>query len=142
MTWPPSRKPAAKPKTPRRKNGSPEADLQKAVVQYLELALPKEAGVFWSATLNGIRVSRGIRAGLRDQGLRPGVPDLVFIPLAGPRAGQTFWIELKAEKGRPTPEQDALMDVLFPAGRGAFARSVHQVCAALSAWGFPLRAHL
>ena len=142
MTWPPKPRALKPPLKPRRRNASPEADFQKTVTAYLERALPSEAGVFWSATMNGVRVSLGVRATLREQGLRPGVFDFVFIPLVGPSAGQTFWLELKAPKGRLTEEQSALMDVLYPAGRGAQARTLEQVCAALVAWGFPIRAYV
>lgn len=136
MTWPPAKKSRAPRQTP-------EEDLQRAVVEYLDLALPSDAGVFWSATLNGIRVSKGLRGKLKEQGLRSGVPDLVFIPLRGPLAGQSFWVELKAPKGRPSsPEQAALLDVLYVEGRGCYARSVDEVCAALTRWGFPIRARV
>ena len=142
MTWPPKPRALKPPRKPRRRNASPEADFQKTVTAYLERALPPGAGVFWSATMNGVRVSLGVRATLRDQGLRPGVFDFVFIPLVGPSAGQTFWLELKAPKGRLTDEQAVLMDVLYPAGRGAQARTLEQVCAALVAWSFPIRAYV
>lgn len=142
MTWPPKSRALKSPRKPRRRNASPEAGFQKTVTAYLERALPPEAGVFWSATMNGVRVSLGVRATLRDQGLRPGVFDFVFIPLVGPDAGHTFWLELKAPKGRLTDEQSTLMDVLYPAGRGAQARTLEQVCAALVAWGFPIRAYV
>lgn len=142
MTWPPKPRALKPPRKPRRRNASPEADFQKTVTAYLERALPPEAGVFWSATMNGVRVSLGVRATLRAQGLRPGVFDFVFIPLVGPMAGQTFWLELKAPKGRLTDEQAVLMDVLYPAGRGAQARTLEQVCAALVAWSFPIRAYV
>lgn len=141
MTYPPSRRPALRV-VKKRKNDNPEEQVQKAVVAYLDLALPPGCGVFWSATLNGIRVSAHLRAKLRDLGVRPGVLDLVFIVLwdAGElKAGDTYWIEVKSATGQPTPEQKVIMDVLWAKGRGAYARSVEQACVALSAWGFPLR---
>lgn len=141
MTWPPKPRALKPPRKPRRRNASPEADFQKTVTAYLERALPPDAGVFWSATLNGVRVSLGVRATLREQGLRPGVFDFVFIPLSGEDAGQSFWLELKSDSGRLTKEQGALMDALYPAGRGAQARTLEQVSAALVAWGFPIRAY-
>ena len=142
MTWPP-KPPWPAPQPVKKPRQTPEEDLQRAVVEYLDLALPPEAGVFWSATLNGIRVSKGLRGKLKEQGLRSGVPDLVFIPLRGPLAGVTHWIELKSAKGRPSsPEQAALLDVLYVEGRGCYARSVQEVQDALRRWGIPLRARL
>lgn len=138
--WPPDHLELVPPAKPRKRRAQPEANLQRAVVQYLELALPPEAGVWWSSTLNGVRLTTPkARKDAKAQGLRPGLYDFVFIPLRGPDAGQGFFLELKSDDGRLTPEQTTLMNVLWPAGRGASARSVEQVCAALVAFGFPLR---
>lgn len=141
MTYRPSKRPALR-LVRTRKNDNPEEQIQKAVVAYLDLALPPGCGVFWSATLNGIRVSAHLRAKLRDLGVRPGVLDLVFVVLwdvGELKAGDTYWIEVKSATGQPTPEQKVVMAALLSRGRGAYARSVEQACAALSAWGFPLR---
>lgn len=143
MTYPPSRRPKLKV-VPKRKNDNPEERVQMAMVEYLDLALPPGCGVFWSATLNGIRVSAHLRAKLRAMGVRPGVFDLVFVVLwdvGDLRAGDTYWIEVKSATGQPTPEQKVIMAALWPKGRGAYARSVEQLAAALSAWGVPLRAY-
>ena len=56
MTWPPRIVPPPAARR-RRKNDNPEERLQKAVVGYLDIALPKGCGVFWSAVMNGVRVS-------------------------------------------------------------------------------------
>lgn len=139
--WPPTHLRVVEGK-PKRRNASPEADLQEAVVKYLELALPPSAGVWWSASMSGVRLpSAAAKAKAKRQGLRPGMPDLCFIPLWGENHGETFWIELKAAKGQLSVEQTALMASLFP-NRGAVARSVEQVSAALVAFGFPVRARL
>lgn len=127
---------------PRRKNDNPEEKVQAAIVSWLELALPPGCGVFWSATMNGVRVSAAIRAKLKAAGVRPGVLDLVFVVLwdvGELKAGDTYWLEVKSATGQPTPEQKVVMAALWSRGRGAYARSVEQACAALSAWGFPLR---
>lgn len=128
---------------PKRRRKQPEANLQASVVQYLERALPPEAGVWWSASMSGVRLpSARAKARAKEQGLRRGMFDLCLIPLRGPNAGETYWLELKSDEGSLTEEQERLMNVLFPAGRGAEARSIDQVCAALVAWGFPLRARV
>lgn len=111
-------------------------------VVVLDLAESLGCGVFWSATMNGVRVSAPIRAKLEAAGVRPGVLDLVFVvlwDLGDLKAGDTYWIEVKSATGQPTPEQKVVMAALWSRGRGAYARSVEQACAALSAWGFPLR---
>lgn len=135
MTWPP-------PRSVKKPRAHDEDDLQVAVVEFLELALPPQAGVFWSATLNGVKVSPKSVSRLRKLGLRPGVLDLIFIPLVGDLVGNVYLIELKTATGRPTPEQKKIVDALYPHGRACFARSVEQVCAALVAWSFPLRARV
>lgn len=133
----------AVPQKPRRRNAAPEAMLQKAVLAYLAAALPPQAGVFYSANLNGVFLpgSRA-KARVKEMGVRPGLPDLCFIFLTGERIGETYWIELKAPNGRPTAEQKVIVDALWAGGRGCYARSVEQVCAALVAWGFPVRARV
>lgn len=131
--------------TTRRKNDNPEERLQKAVVRYLDLALPEGCGVFWSATMNGVRVSPAIRAKLKASGVRPGVYDFLFVILRdmpGLRAGDTFHLELKSDRGTLTTEQKALYVVLLEAGRGAYARSLDQVQDILTGWGFPIKARL
>lgn len=129
----------------RRRNDNPEERIQREIVQYLDLALPPGCGIFFSATMNGVRVSAPIRAKLKASGVRPGVLDLVFVVLwdvGDLKAGDTFWLEVKSATGQPTPEQKVVMAALWSRGRGAYARSVEQACAALSAWGFPIRAYV
>lgn len=128
-----------------RKNDNPEERLQKAVVRYLDLALPEGCGVFFSATMNGVRVSPAIRAKLKASGVRPGVYDFLFVvlrDLPGLTAGDTYWLELKSATGSLTAEQKALYVVLLEAGRGAYARSLDQVQDILTGWGFPIKARL
>lgn len=141
MTWPP-RPPLPAPQPfPKQKRAHDEDDLQESVVAFLDLALPAQAGVFWSATLNGVRVTKKAITRLHKLGLRRGVLDLVFIPLEGPHKGQTMWIELKSATGKPTPEQKKIVEALGP-DRACFARSVVEVQDALLRWEIPLRARL
>lgn len=136
MTWPP----VEKARKPRRRNVKREAPIQEAMVAYLDLALPPAAGIWWSATLNGVRLTPRQQGEAARAGLRKGLFDLIFVRLTGPDAGQTYHIEVKAPGGSLTPEQKVLMDALWAAGRGAVARNPSQLCAALTAWGFPIRA--
>lgn len=153
--WPPppldarlAMKADAAAKKLKRRNKAPEADLQKAVAAYLRLALPRSSGIFWSATMNGTRLpTEAARRRAKEQGLNAGVPDLVFIvirPVPGLSVGDTYWLELKAPQGGAlTPEQkEIITHALYPHGRGAVARSIEQVEAALTAWGFPIRARI
>lgn len=130
-------------KPPKRARAQPEAVLQASVADYLDRVLDP-AKVFWSATLNGIVVYAGMRARLKKQGLRPGVPDIVLIPLSGPFRGQTCWIELKADAGRLTKEQAVVMEALrsTPHLRGAVCRTLPQVEDALINFGLDLRFRL
>ena len=53
----------------------------------------------------------------------PGTPDLLFI---GPD-GRTAWIEVKTEKGRPSPEQKRFLKMLTDTGhRAGIARSTEE----------------
>lgn len=139
MTWPP--KPGAASAKPKRRNNHDEDDLQESVVAFLDLALPAQAGVFWSATLNGVRVTKKSIGRLTKLGLRKGVLDLVFIPMEGRLVRNTYWIELKSDTGRPTIEQKKIVEALGP-DRACFARSVVEVQDALLRWGFILRARV
>lgn len=145
MTWPPKPKAKAKPRA-KRVVTHPEEDLQRAVTEYLHLALPVGCGVEWSATLNGIRVSSSIRAKLKALGTNPGVVlDLCFIDrrTGSPTFGQTRWIELKSARGVPSSEmQRNIVAALIEAGTGCYARSLEEVEAALRGWDFPLRVRL
>lgn len=137
--WPP----APRLVKTRKRRRQPEAEVQKAMVEYLDLALPQPSPAYWwSATLNGMKLTPKQRGRVSEQGLRPGLYDLIFVKLSGPEAGQTYHFEVKSEKGTLTDEQKRLMDVLWPAGRGASGRSVDHLCAALVAWDFPIRVRI
>jgi hypothetical protein len=119
-----------------------EGPVQAAIVQFLDLALDP-AETFWSATLNGVKVTPRIMSRLRAQGLRKGVLDIVLIPLRNhPRIGVAHWCEVKADEGRLTTEQKALMAVLQPLGLGALVRSADDVQAYLLSQQFNLKARL
>lgn len=60
---------------------------------------------------------RSVRAAnyLKEQGLRPGAPDLVMIQLA-PMNSRPTAIEMKSTSGKVTPKQKAMHDALREAG--------------------------
>ena len=121
----------------KRRNASPEADLQRDVAKLLDVELTPR-NIWWSSTLNGVRLRTAkARGQARDQGLRPGLPDFVIVPL-GMRGEQSiFFIELKVGKNKATAEQGAILDAVGP-GAMAVCRSVAEVRKALQAWGLLL----
>ena len=92
-----------------RRRKSPEAQLQRAIVQhYRQRAAP---GVFMFAVPNG-GYRRQIEAAImKATGTVAGVPDTIWI-----RNGRVFAIELKAEGGRLSDAQLATMAKMREAG--------------------------
>jgi hypothetical protein len=148
MAWPPSKvalNPALAAKLraaghgdmiakPKRRNAQPEADLQKLVAQFLDAELTPRR-IWWSSTLNGVRLKTARERGrAQEQGLRPGLPDIVIVPLTYPALTEAYFIEIKSARGTVTPEQAALAEALGP-GRMAVCRSVDEVRVALVTWG-------
>lgn len=115
----------------------PEQALQIAVAAYLRLAL--NPPVLWSAFPSGGGGKvRG--AFLKAMGLAPGWPDLIVI---APRGLNTVVIglELKAAKGRASPEQKLVRDAFHEAGAHYIVcKSIDDVSLALRAMGIPLSA--
>jgi len=96
------------PKTPTPKTPTPKtpAPLESAEQEALAAALD-QAGLLWTSTANGGRRDKRTAAGLKRQGLKPGVPD-VLIFTAAPGAPRGAAVELKRQapnKGRLSPEQ-------------------------------------
>lgn len=110
----------------RARNRSPEADLQAAVATELRAYLPD--GVWFTCSLSGIRLSPSVAAAAKRAGMEKGAPDLSFIwP-----DGQTSYIELKAQAGSLTVEQERLQGTLGELF--SLCRSVREVRAALAPW--------
>ncbi len=128
---------------PKAVRGHPEEDEQVRVVAMLDRLLPTGGPVFWSATLNGVRVPPKVRGRLTELGLRPGVLDLVFIPLDRPipdvpfvGIGSTFWVELKTDTGRLSPEQKRVFEALHRVQKGQVCRTAGEVEDQIRTWGF------
>jgi len=86
-----------------RRRGREEDGIQRAVVQYWELAYPETWAKTWH-TPNGLAAKNKSLAGIsKGLGMKPGVFDLVCIARRGPYTG--FALELKAADGRPTDAQ-------------------------------------
>ena len=87
------------------KRNHPEDALQKAVCQYLDVALPPDA-IYWH-TPNGGGRSKAQAGIFKAMGVKAGIPDL-FILWNGELSG----IELKAGRGTVSPAQKAMHEAL------------------------------
>ena len=117
----------------------PEQELQIAVARFLTVALPD---LVWFAIPNGGYRTKAEAGIMKATGTRKGAPDIGFVLPHG-AAG---FIELKAPKGRLSPEQAAFRDSLPPGALWAEARSVIEVQDILERWltpfGWNLRARV
>jgi hypothetical protein len=77
-----------------------EFDLQRAVCQFLMLAVPSSE-MTWRAVPNGEYRSKRTAGKLKAAGVRAGVADFHCTL----RGGRTLWIELKTRDGRLSPAQ-------------------------------------
>jgi hypothetical protein len=120
-----------------RRRGTPEADLQRAVVQALRVALPRSAILHHSANEVTEPGPRGARrqAILVGMGVHPGFADLVVFC-----EGRVLFLELKSPKGRLRPAQAAFRDAVLAQGFGwALVRSLDDALGALADHGFTTR---
>lgn len=114
---------------PSKKRQRPEARLQKTLVQILRLQC--NPGVLWFSIPNERKSSPIVGAELKAMGLRPGAADLCFVI-----DGKVFFLELKADKGRVTPEQSAFSaDVWNAGGVWRVAFSLEEALDWLTVWG-------
>tara|TARA_R110002072_G_scaffold254761_1_gene413607 strand:- start:246 stop:674 length:429 start_codon:yes stop_codon:yes gene_type:complete len=116
---------------------TPEADLQRAVVQALRVALPRTAIIHHCAN----EVTEPGPCGARRQailvgmGVHPGVADLMVLS-----EGRVLFLELKSPKGRLSPAQEAFRDAVLSQGFGwALVRSLDDALGALADHGFTTR---
>ena len=120
-----------------KRRGTPEADLQRAVVTALRFALPKGAIIQHCAneiTEAGLRGAKR-QAILVGMGVHPGFADLLVLC-----AGRVLFLELKSLKGRLSPAQEAFRDTVIAQGFGwALVRSLDDALGALADHGFTTR---
>ena len=109
-----------------------EDHLQVTVAVMLSKLLPKDA-VFWHTPNGGSRhMHEAVK--LKSMGVKPGIPD-IFIYWKT----QLYAIELKAAKGRVSPEQTDMLDKLWSQGcEFKVCRSKDDVRDACTLWGIPL----
>jgi len=120
-----------------KRRGTPEADLQRAVVTALRFALPKGAIIHHCANEVTEAGPRGAKrqAILVGMGVHPGFADLVILC-----AGRVLFLELKSLKGRLSPTQEAFRDAVKAQGFGwALVRSLDDALSALADHGLTTR---
>jgi hypothetical protein len=120
-----------------KQRGTPEADLQRAVVTTLRFALPKGAIIHHCANEVSEAGPRGAKrqAILVGMGVHAGFADLVVLC-----DGRVLFLELKSLKGRLSPAQEAFRDAVLAQGFGwALVRSLDDALGVLADHGFATR---
>lgn len=123
------------------KRQRPEDALQRAVAEYLDLALPRGVALWWH-TPNGGKRSKATAGVLKAMGVKAGVPDLTFL-WTRPGHARPFvgFIELKAGAGVLSgPQKDFRTACKALGAFSDVARSLTEVEMILRRWGCPLRA--
>lgn len=116
------------------KRAQPEMQVHKAIMAYLDSALPSTVRAFHPA--NGGRRDAKTGAMLKALGVKAGVADIVLVRQGGVMA----FIEIKADKGSISPAQRDWRDWCGENGVPyAVVRSVGDVQAVLTDWNIELR---
>ena len=119
------------------RRGTPEADLQRAVVQALRIVLPRTANIHHCANEVTEPGPRGAKrqAILVGMGVHAGFADLMVIC-----GGCVLFLELKSPKGKLSPAQEAFRDAVLAQGFGwVLVRSLDDALGALAYHGFTTR---
>ena len=120
-----------------KRRGTPEADLQRAVVSALRFALPKRAIVHHCANEVTEPGPRGAKrqAILVGMGVHRGFADLMVLS-----EGRVLFLELKSLKGRLSPAQEAFREAVIAQGFSwALVRTLDDALGALADHGFTTR---
>jgi hypothetical protein len=119
------------------RRSTPEADAQRAIVQALRFALPRDAIVHHAAN----EIAAGDRRGqirqsiLVGMGVHAGFADLIVIS-----GGRVLFLEVKSQTGRLRKSQEVFRDIVCAQGFGwALMRSVDDALSALAGHGFTSR---
>ena len=119
------------------RRGTPEADLQRAVVSALRVALPRTAIIHHCANEVAEPGPRGAKrqAILVGMGVHAGFADLIVLC-----EGRVLFLELKSRKGKLSPTQEAFRDAVLAQGHGwALVRNLDDALGALADHGFTTR---
>jgi len=121
------------------RRSTPEADAQRAIVQTLRFALPRDAIVHHAAN----EIAAGDRRGqirqsiLVGMGVHAGFADLMVIS-----GGRVLFLEVKSQSGRLRKSQEVFRDTVCAQSFGwALVRSVDDALGALADHGFTSRVH-
>ena len=119
------------------RRSTPEADAQRAIVQALRVALPRDAIIHHCANEVTEQGSRGqIRQSiLVGMGVHAGFADLIVIS-----GSRVLFLEVKSQTGRLRKSQEVFRDTVCAQGFGwALVRSVDDALSALADNGFTSR---
>ena len=119
------------------RRSTPEADTQRAIVQALRVALPRDAIIHHCANEVTEAGSRGqIRQSiLVGMGVHAGFADLIVIS-----GGRVLFLEVKSQTGRLRKSQEVFRDTVCAQGFGwALVRSVDDALGTLADHGFTSR---
>ena len=119
------------------RRSTPEADAQRAIVQALRVALPRDAIVHHAVNEIAANDRRGqIRQSiLVGMGVHAGFADLIVIS-----GGRVLFLEVKSPSGRLRKSQEVFRDTVCAQGFGwALVRSVDDALGALADNGFTSR---
>ena len=114
-----------------------EANFQVQVNQFLAKALPE--GFFYTCFPSGRHLGAFAGKRLKDEGLRPGMPDMVvFGNHWGWESSHTLWLELKAKSGSLSQAQKDVHKQLLKLGHQVVTvKTLEQVQDALAEFCFP-----
>ena len=122
------------------RRSTPEADAQRAIVQALRFALPRDAIVHHCVNEVTEAGPRGTKRQsiLVGMGIHAGFADLIVIS-----GGRVLFLEVKSETGRLRKAQEVFRDTVCAQGFGwALVRSVDDALGALAENGFTSRAQV
>jgi hypothetical protein len=122
------------------RRGTPEADAQRAIVQALRIALPRDAIVHHAVNEipSGDRRGKIRQSILVGMGVHAGFADLIVIS-----GGRVLFLEVKSQTGRLRKSQEFFRDTVCAQGFGwAIIRSVDDALSALADHGFTSRVRL
>lgn len=122
------------------RRSTPEADSQRAIVQALHFALPRDAIVHHCANEVTEAGPRGARrqAILVGMGVHSGFADLIVIS-----GGRVLFLEVKSQTGRLRKSQKVFRDKVCAQGLSwALVRSVDDALGALADHGFTCRVQI
>lgn len=106
-----------------------EDAVQRSIVAHLKARAVKD--LFWFAVPNGGARSPIEAKIMKGTGTRPGVPDLAFV-----HEGRAYFLEVKAENGRPSEHQlRAVDDINRAGGFACIAYGLDRALRVLEEWG-------